>query len=61
MRPGNGFPMTYFRHSRPDPGLVASALVLVAVCIVMAGLLAYAGSATAAACNAACACGEAPR
>ena len=61
MRPGDGFPITSFRHSRPDPGLVASALVLVAVCIVVAGLLAYAGSAAAGACNAACACGEAPR
>ena len=61
MRPEDGFPMTSFRHSRPDPGLVASALVLVAVCVVVAGLLAYAGSAAAGACNAACACGEAPR
>ncbi len=61
MRPGDGFPMTSFRHSGPDSGLVASALVLVAVCIVMAGLLAYAGSAAAAACNAACTCGEARR
>ena len=50
------------RHSRPDPGLVASALVLVAVCIVMAGLLAYAGFAGAgAACSAACPCGETSR
>ena len=49
------------RRSRPDPGLVASALVLVAVCIVMAGLLAYAGFAKAGACNAACSCGEASR
>ena len=53
--------MTSSRHSRSDPGLVASALVLVAVCVVMAGLLAYVGSVAAGACDAACACGEAPR
>ena len=52
--------MTAFRN-RSDPGLVSSAVVFVGVCIVMAGLLVYAGFAKAGACNAACACGEAGR
>ena len=52
--------MTTFR-TRSDPGLVASALVLVAICIIMAGLLAYAGDLSGRSCAEACACGEAGR
>ena len=52
--------MTTFR-TRSDPGVVASALVLVAVCVVMAGIFAYAGGLSGRACAEACACGEARR
>lgn len=48
-------------RTRSDPGLVAGALVLVAVCVVMAGLLAYAGEIARRPCAEACACGEAAR
>ena len=52
--------MTTFR-TRSDPGLVSSTLVLFAVCVVMAGILAYAGELSGRACAEACACGEAGR
>ena len=48
-------------RTRSDPGVVASALVLVAVCILVAGIIVYAGDLARGTCSAACACGEAGR
>ncbi|MCY4509614.1 MAG: hypothetical protein OXG35_22015 [Acidobacteria bacterium] len=48
-------------RTRSDPGVVASALVLVAVCILVAGIIVYAGDLARGTCTAACACGEVGR
>ena len=52
--------MAAFRN-RSDPGVVAAALVLLAVCVVVAGIIAYAGDLAQRPCAEACACGEATR
>ena len=52
--------MAAFRN-RSDPGLVAAALVLVAVSVVVAGIIGYAGDLAWRPCAEACACGEATR
>ena len=44
-----------------DPGVVAIALVLVAMCVVVAGILSYAGAVASGPCAGSCACQEAPR
>ena len=49
--------MTAF-PTRSDPGLAATALVLIAVCVVVAGIIAYASDLGRRPCAEACACGE---
>ena len=52
--------MTAYRN-RSDPGLVAAALVLVAVCVLVAGIIANAGDLARGACAEAYPYGEAAR
>lgn len=48
-------------RSSSDPFAIASALVLVAACLVVAGVLAWAGLSVERPCSAACGCAEGVR
>ena len=61
MIPGERRTAMMTLRTRSDPGVIASALVLVAVCILVAGIIVYAGDLERETCTAACACGEAGR